>query len=304
MTNFSSLGLELAGLLSARLCHDLAGPVGAANNGAELLSEGGAEGMEAARELISNCAGQAVRRLRFFRLAYGSHHGSMDWSGAMQTGAAMLADSKIEFAWQGAYDGAEDQEIAGAGKLALNMMLLAANALPRGGRLDFAAAGEACGPRITIRGSGGYAVGHHGQIVVAAVIDTDFAALNRSGRGAGGRKCAGLRNLRRFGNLNGQIAVRDGDRIDAYIFAHDDDSGGLVDDHPRWHIRIDHELFDVGEQIGNSAAIGVGNAERYGPRIDQGGEVAAEKGIDRNGDASGCGEVWIAQRYVDVLHCC
>ena len=87
MTNFSSLGLELAGLLSARLCHDLAGPVGAAENGAELLSEGGAEGMEDARELISNCAGQAVRRLRFFRLAYGSHHGSMDWSGAMQTGA-------------------------------------------------------------------------------------------------------------------------------------------------------------------------------------------------------------------------
>ena len=56
--------------------------------------------MEDARDLISSCVGQAVRRLRFFRLAYGSHHGSMDWSGAMQTGAAMLADSKIEFAWQ------------------------------------------------------------------------------------------------------------------------------------------------------------------------------------------------------------
>lgn len=159
MTNSSSsLDLELAGLLSARLCHDLAGPVGAANNGAELLSEGGAESMEDARDLISSCVGQAVRRLRFFRLAYGSHHGSMDWSGAMQTGAAMLADSKIEFAWQGAYDGAEDQDIAGAGKLALNMMLLAANALPRGGQLDFAAAGEACGPRITIHGTGGMVI--------------------------------------------------------------------------------------------------------------------------------------------------
>ena len=38
------------------------------------------------------------------------------------------------------------------------MMLLAANALPRGGQLDFAAAGEACGPRITIHGTGGMVI--------------------------------------------------------------------------------------------------------------------------------------------------
>ena len=154
MTNSSSLDLDLAALLSARLCHDLAGPVGAVNNGAELLAEGGAESMEDARELISNCAGQAVRRLRFFRLAYGSHHGSMDWAGALDTGAAMLADSKVEFAWHGSYDNAEERALAGAGKLALNMVLLAANALPRGGQLEFAAAGEVGAPRIAIRGKG------------------------------------------------------------------------------------------------------------------------------------------------------
>ena len=45
MTNSSSLDLDLAALVSARLCHDLAGPVGAVNNGAELLAEGGAESM-------------------------------------------------------------------------------------------------------------------------------------------------------------------------------------------------------------------------------------------------------------------
>ena len=64
MTNPSSLELDIASLLCARLCHDLAGPVGAVNNGAELLNEGGAESMDDARELISSCAGQAVRRLR------------------------------------------------------------------------------------------------------------------------------------------------------------------------------------------------------------------------------------------------
>lgn len=154
MTSTSSLELELASLLCARLCHDLAGPVGAVNNGAELLSEGGAESMEDARDLISSCAGQAVRRLRFFRLAYGSNDGSMDWADAMQTSQAMLADSKITYAWQGYDDRAERSEIAGAGKLALNMVLLAANFMPRGGTLDFIAAGEANRPNITIRGEG------------------------------------------------------------------------------------------------------------------------------------------------------
>jgi len=36
----------------------------------------------------------------------------MDWSSAMQTGEAMLANSKIKFVWQGAYAGVEDQDIA------------------------------------------------------------------------------------------------------------------------------------------------------------------------------------------------
>ncbi|MDP6474208.1 MAG: hypothetical protein QF449_10455 [Alphaproteobacteria bacterium] len=57
MTSSSSLDLDFAALLCARLCHDMAGPVGAVNNGAELLSEGGDEGLEEARELISSCAG-------------------------------------------------------------------------------------------------------------------------------------------------------------------------------------------------------------------------------------------------------
>jgi histidine phosphotransferase ChpT len=154
MASSSSLELDLAALLCARLCHDLAGPVGAVNNGAELLSDGDGEGMEDARDLIVSCAGQAVRRLRFFRLAYGSHYGAMDWGAAMRDSEAMLADSKIEFTWQGSYDGAERGEVADAGKLAVNMLLLAVNALPRGGRLEFSAAGEVLSPSIAIRGSG------------------------------------------------------------------------------------------------------------------------------------------------------
>ncbi len=154
MADSSNWEIELAALLSARLCHDLAGPVGAVNNGAELLSDGDADGMEDARDLISSCAGQAVRRLRFFRLAYGSHYGAMDWADAMQTSAAMLADAKIEFTWQGDYGGAEREEIADAGKLALNLILLASNGLPRGGTLEFRAAGAAKQPVLAVHGTG------------------------------------------------------------------------------------------------------------------------------------------------------
>ncbi len=111
-----------------------------------------------------------MRRLRLFRLAYGSHYGAMDWSGAMQASEAMLADSKIEIAWRGGYGAAESFEIADTGKLALNMLLLAVNALPRGGQLDFAFAGEVRKPSITIRGSG-----------VPVIIDDDAMAALASG---------------------------------------------------------------------------------------------------------------------------
>jgi histidine phosphotransferase ChpT len=158
MADSSELNVDFAALLSARLCHDLAGPVGAVNNGAELLNEGDGEMLDDARDLISSCAGQAVRRLRFFRLAYGSHYGAMDWADAMQTSAAMLADSKIDFSWQGDYGGAERSEIANAGRLALNLVLLAGNGLPRGGTLEFRAAGEAKRPILAVEGAGSMAV--------------------------------------------------------------------------------------------------------------------------------------------------
>jgi len=57
MSNTSSLELQLAPLLCARLCHDLAGPFGAVNNGAELLNDDGEDSVDMARDLITDCAG-------------------------------------------------------------------------------------------------------------------------------------------------------------------------------------------------------------------------------------------------------
>ena len=63
--------VNLAALIGSRICHDLISPVGAINNGLELLGmSGDLAGPEL--ELISDSVGNANARIRFFRIAYGS----------------------------------------------------------------------------------------------------------------------------------------------------------------------------------------------------------------------------------------
>ena len=49
--NLTLSGADLAALLCSRVCHDVISPVGAINNGLELLDEGGAD--EDAMDLIN-----------------------------------------------------------------------------------------------------------------------------------------------------------------------------------------------------------------------------------------------------------
>jgi len=59
-------------LMASRMCHDVISPVGAINNGLELLQEMGMEAGGEAIGLIAKSADQANRRLRLFRYAYGA----------------------------------------------------------------------------------------------------------------------------------------------------------------------------------------------------------------------------------------
>jgi histidine phosphotransferase ChpT len=59
-------------LVASRICHDLVSPVGAINNGVELMQEMGADAGEEAVALILSSAQQASIRLKCFRLAYGA----------------------------------------------------------------------------------------------------------------------------------------------------------------------------------------------------------------------------------------
>ncbi len=61
---------DLAALVAARICHDVVSPLGAIGNGLELLAlAGAADGPELA--LVRESAGNAMARIRLFRLAFG-----------------------------------------------------------------------------------------------------------------------------------------------------------------------------------------------------------------------------------------
>lgn len=62
--------LQFAALVGSRICHDLISPIGAINNGMELISMTGAP-TSPEMSLISESVDAANARIRFFRIAYG-----------------------------------------------------------------------------------------------------------------------------------------------------------------------------------------------------------------------------------------
>jgi histidine phosphotransferase ChpT len=139
--------LALAETLSARLCHDLISPVGAIANGVEILEEE-SEFAEDAIRLIADSTRSANRRLRFYREAYGSRGGGE--SRARAAAIDFFQDGKITCAWPEAVSiPSHDLE-----KLACNLLLLASETLPRGGRIGLSAAPPEYLLRVTASGTG------------------------------------------------------------------------------------------------------------------------------------------------------
>lgn len=124
-------GDDLAGLLSARICHDLVGPVGAIFNGLELI-EPGAPLPREEHALMEDSARAARAALGFLRLAFGAAEDGaspMPLAELRKLAEAHLGSDRCAFAWPEA--GSElPRPIARITALAL---LSAARALPRGG---------------------------------------------------------------------------------------------------------------------------------------------------------------------------
>src|SRR5688572_310175 len=132
--------IDLASLLCSRLCHDLLSPVGALNNGLELMAdEQDPEMRERCLELLEESAKASASKLKFFRLAFGAGGGFGDNIDTQEARSALEglfgAEKRTEFGWMVS----DDDLPKGAVKLLLNLALIAGDALVRGGRLDVGA---------------------------------------------------------------------------------------------------------------------------------------------------------------------
>ena len=146
--------VDLASLLCSRLCHDLMSPVGALNNGIELLADEQDPDMrDRCMDLLSDSARVTANKLKFFRLAFGAAGGFGDAVDTKEARGALEGllggDRKIELDWIVA----DDKLSKGATKLLLNLALIAGDALVRGGRLDIGVEKNG-GVEIAIRAEG------------------------------------------------------------------------------------------------------------------------------------------------------
>jgi len=130
--------LRMAELLCTRLCHDLTGPIGAVNNGAEFLSEEGFNMQGQAVELITSSAFSAVTRLQFYRYAYGHvrDHGEANLADKQKLAAEFFTDTKITLDWPDSHTDASGVSVSGKmSRLIYNLLIVAASALIRGGTI-------------------------------------------------------------------------------------------------------------------------------------------------------------------------
>ena len=147
--------VEFASLLCSRLCHDLLSPIGALNNGLELLADEKDPAMrERVMELLAESARTSANKLKFFRLAFGAAGGFGDLIDANEARAAvqgLLGERKLEIGWL-----VEEPSLPKpAAKALLNLAMIAGDALVRGGRIDIGAErNEAGGLEIVLHGEG------------------------------------------------------------------------------------------------------------------------------------------------------
>ena len=142
---------DLAALLCSRVCHDIISPVGAINNGLELLDAGGAD--EDAMRLIRTSARNASARLQFARIAFGAAGSAgmlIDTGDAESVAMAFLKNEKPELTWTGARALLPKNKV----KLLLNLILVANAAIPRGGKLGVTLEDVDTSPKFTLAASG------------------------------------------------------------------------------------------------------------------------------------------------------
>ena len=128
-------------LLASRLCHDLISPIGAVNNGLELLEDEESGMADDALELSIKSARRAADLLQTYRVSLGGagNQPSFRLADARALAASILEGGKVRLDWPTDQDATPVPQ--GMAKLALNLVMLAGDCLPRGGSIAVAFAG-------------------------------------------------------------------------------------------------------------------------------------------------------------------
>jgi len=155
MSESSIEALDLAALLCSRVCHDLISPVGAIVNGIEVLEEEKDESTkEFALDLIKRSATTASAKLQFCRIAFGaagSAGAQIDLGDAEKVARGFMEDDKTKIDWNLPRALLAKNRV----KLLLNMLIIAGQAIPRGGKVtvDPIGAGDNLGFKVSAAGT-------------------------------------------------------------------------------------------------------------------------------------------------------
>ena len=123
--------VNLSALIGSRICHDLISPIGAINNGLELLGmSGGSTGPE--MDLIQESVGNASARIRYFRVAFGAAgEQMMGRSEIVSILKDVMQGARLHVAW-----GPMDPQPRSSVRMAFLALLCVETAMPYGGRIE------------------------------------------------------------------------------------------------------------------------------------------------------------------------
>lgn len=170
-----TIDLRVSELLMARLCHDLAGPIAAIGNGAELLDDEDPDFARQAAALIGDSAGTASKRLQLFRFAYGFSAGALAGPPPHLLASEYFSGSPIACDYAETVRGLEPAWQ----RLGCNLLMFAAETLPRGGKLGLLAEGG--GVAVSAQGEG---TGPSAEAIDALTLRASVEALTSRTIGA------------------------------------------------------------------------------------------------------------------------
>ncbi|ADM09921.1 hypothetical protein PB2503_09339 [Parvularcula bermudensis HTCC2503] len=130
MTAIEAEALRVSSLMSSRLCHDLAGVVGAISAGLEMSEDEDPEMASHAKQVVTESTDKALAIVKLARLAYGSSggfEGDLDMNEAREAAKGFFAHAEAELVW----DLEEYAVPKWQGRAMLNVLIVMERAVPR-----------------------------------------------------------------------------------------------------------------------------------------------------------------------------